>query len=573
MVRALGLLVSSLALAVLVAGCRPSNPEPKPKPSASETPPSEATPAKSDLVATANGQINFRSLAARAPVIMYHDIIEKRDRNAQWYDCTVDEFEEQMKDLADRGAQPISVLELYKHLTTGSPVPPKSVVLTFDDNYQGFYERAWPILQKYKFPAMMFVHTGFVGNSEGLHPKMSYETLRELLKNPLFSVGSHTITHPDDITMLDPTEQVKELTESKATLEKELNVTIDFLAYPNGKNNIATQALAKDAGYKMAFSIVNGTAEESPSIYSVNRYVHTRTDRAWDDTDEAIGGGAAAIAEIPLKDAPVAFKEGEFGGVKLALVSGGRPQSSMSVLRESVSDFIKRTSGAVAGINGGFFAIAAINSTDNQMVGPIKTSADTEVKPDADESRWPKLHNRPIVVWGPKTFAIVPYNPGLMSTDEAFKQFMPDITDTFMAGVWLVHDGVAQTKDAMSVFGSKDIQDPRRRAFLGIMADGQIVIGASKESCGSAKLAEAIAAAGLKEAVLLDSGFSTSLVYGEKIMASGHSTQAQPSRPVPHAIVLLGELDPASKDAADAAIPATTATGGDPVRRKRRRKR
>ncbi|MFX8797768.1 phosphodiester glycosidase family protein, partial [Acinetobacter baumannii] len=77
--------------------------------------------------------------------------------------------------------------------------------------------------------------------------------------------------------------------------------------------------------------------------------------------------------------------------------------------------------------------------------------------------------------------------------------------------------------------------DPRRRAFFGVAADGTIVLGASLGSVGSDRLADAAAAAGVQEAVMMDSGFSTSLVYGDKVIASGHSTPTEPSRPVPHA--------------------------------------
>ena len=556
-------------LSVVLFGCNPKPSKTSPEPPAPLIPGSQ--PAEPET--PPQTQISFKSQGQRVPVIMYHDVIAVRDKNAQWYDCSVDEFEDQMKALSDRGAKPISVAELYKHFTEGTVLPDKAVVLTFDDNYQGFYDRAWPILQKYKFPAMMFVHTGFVGNTEGLHPKMTWDTLRTLLKDPLFSVGSHTISHPDDITQIPVDDQIKEIGESKKTLEKELKISVDFLAYPNGNNNSATQELAKTAGYKMAFSIVNGPAEESPTIFSVNRYVHTRTDKAWDDVDNANRGGALAAFETTLKIAPVAYKEGDFAGVKLALITGGTPQTVMSETREGVLDFIHRTPGAVAGINGGFFAMAAIASTDNQMVGPVKATEMPAVIPDLDESRWVKLRNRPIVMWGKSKFAIVAYNPALMNSDEAFKSYMPDITDTFLAGVWLVHEGAARSKDDMNVFSSKDIQDPRRRAFMGIMPDGQIVLGASKQSCGSAQFAEAIAAAGVREALLLDSGFSTSLVYGEKVMASGHSTAETPSRPVPHALLLKGELDPASKIAADSAVPATTTTGGDPSTKRKRKRR
>lgn len=37
----------------------------------------------------------------------------------------------------------------------------------------------------------------------------------------------------------------------------------------------------------------------------------------------------------------------------------------------------------------------------------------------------------------------------------------------------------------------------------------------------------------------MDSGFSTSLVLGKRILVTGHTAPNLPSRPVPHAIVLF----------------------------------
>ena len=54
----------------------------------------------------------------------------------------------------------------------------------------------------------------------------------------------------------------------------------------------------------------------------------------------------------------------------------------------------------------------------------------------------------------------------------------------------------------------------------------------------------ALQALGVHEAVLLDSGFSTSLVYGNKILVTGHTSPGIPSRPVPHALVLFGKPAP-----------------------------
>jgi len=514
--------------------------------------------------------ISLKCQGQRVPVIMYHDVLKRKN---VWFDTTTDEFEDQMKWILDQGITPISLDQLYKHLTTGESVPEKSIVLTFDDNYQGYYDNAVPILQKYRFPSAMFVHTKYVGDKTGKHPKMDWAELKTLLKDPLITIGSHTVTHPADITQISQEEQIEELTESKATLEKELGKPMPYLAYPDGKNDKAVQENAKSAGYTMAFTMVNTPAEESPNIMSVGRYIQTRIEKSWDERDDAIRGGALGVFRGTVQDAPITYRDGDFGRTKLALVVGGLPESLMSPGREGVLDFIHRTPGAVAGINGGFFAMAAINSVDNQMIGPCKTHDTAALLPDTMEVLWQKLHNRPLILWGPHEMAIVPYEPGTMNSDEAFKDLMPDYTDVFLAGVWLIHGGIPRTKEDMNVFASKDIQDARRRAFIGIDGQGHIVLGASTDSASSEMVAEAAAAAGVQEAVLLDSGFSTSLVYGEDVKASGHSTNTLPSRPVPHAIVLMGTLDPTT-----APLGASTFKPGPPPdekpkkRRRRRRK-
>ncbi|MEZ0326332.1 MAG: polysaccharide deacetylase family protein [Fimbriimonas sp.] len=514
-------------------------------------------------------EISLKCQGQRVPVIMYHDVIAKRDKDAQWFDCTVDELKVHLDWLETNSVTPISLDQLYGHLTKGEQIPERSVVLTFDDNYQGYYDRALPLLRAKNYPSAMFVHTGFVGKKEGLHPKMDWKTLKELAKDPLVTIGGHTISHPDDITLLPLDQQMKELQESKAELEKQLGKPVPYFAYPNGKNDEAVQGLTKAAGYTMAFSIHNGLAEESPSTFSVDRYIHTRFEKAFEDWEKSTTGGALAAYLGPLKKSPVSFSEGEFENVKLALVKGGTPTSLMSETREGVLEFVKRTPGAVAGINGGFFAISDIKSSDNRMVGPMKTAAMPSVVPDEAKERWDKLRNRPVVMWGPTGIGIVPFQPETMRTDEAFKDFVPDLTDVLLTGVWLVHSGVARTKEQMDTFGAKDIQDFRRRAFLGITADGELVLGAATSSYTSEQVARAAAAAGLYEAVLLDSGFSTSLVYGQSIKASGHSTPTTPSRPIPHAIVVIGDLDPATAEMGKA-DPIRPVEEERPRRRRRR---
>ena len=535
---------------------------------------SPETPALNPAKPTTEPKISVKSMDRRVPVIMYHDVIPKGIPDWQYFDTTPEEFEAQMVMIEAHGFQPISLDQFYAHLTQGAEIPAKSVVLTFDDNYRGFYENAAPILKRHNFPSVEFVHTNYVGKSTGEHPKMTWEQLKELAASGLVTIGSHTESHPADITKLSYGDQKSEVEGSKATLEKHLGIKIDYFAYPDGKNDAATQGFVRDAGYKMAFATKSGLAEESPNLYSINRYEHLKLEKALKEAEDAMANGPAAVVEQDLTDSPVTLTVGEFEGLKIAFVKGGLPLSVMSDSREGVPDLVRENDG-VAGINGSFFAMAAIAATSNEMIGPCYVAAKKLFMPETSPDRLPKLRDRPVVLWDGKKIAAVNFQPETLNAEEPYRDFMPDFTDLFLAGGWLVHNGIALTEDQLNAYATHDFRETRRRAFFGWTAKGEPVEGASLQTCSSQRLAEAAAAAGVQEAVLLDSGFSTSLVYNGRIVVTGHTSPTLPSRPVPHAIVLKGTLDLNGADVmlASASEGAKAPYDVEGVRRGRRRRR
>ena len=97
---------------------------------------------------------------AEVPILMYHYVSElPADADAYRRDLTVppESFEEQLTYLDDAGYHPISLTDLYLHLTEGYPLPEKPVVLTFDDGYRDAYEVVFPKLLKRGFTGTFFV--------------------------------------------------------------------------------------------------------------------------------------------------------------------------------------------------------------------------------------------------------------------------------------------------------------------------------------------------------------------------------------------------------------------------------
>ncbi len=574
------MVVASLA-AVAATGCDklglsktppPPTPSPVPTTVASATPTPNAGPIQLPFDKNVYEQMSPLGQGARIPVIMYHDIIKQKGRGSVWFDCTVAEFKEHLKFIEEQGATPISLEQLHRHLTRGEEIPEKAIVLTFDDNYQGFYENAYPLLKAKNYPSAMFVHTNFVGDKKGAHPKMDWETLKKLDQEGLVTIASHTLSHPDDMSKLPIEDQDRELTEAKSLLEQQLGHPVPYFAYPNGKGDATTFDAAQRAGYTMAFTIVNGPAEESPGILVLNRYIHTRLKQGWEECQAAAKNAPAAVVDVPLANNPIVAEVKDFDGIKLGIIRGGQPTTwrDLSGSRKSVGEFIQEASTravdaentAVAGMNGTFFADAALRGTNNLLIGPCLTTAEGTFYPEMDAYRLTRLKDRPLVMWSPKRIVIAPFNTTTMNDEAALKTFMPDVTDIFLAGAWIVHNGVPRTREEMSAYSARDFNDPRRRAFFGITDSGDVVLGGSLEVITTERLAKAAAAAGVKEAVLMDSGFSTSIVYDNKILVTGHTAKNLPSRPVPHAIVVYGKMEaPTDKETQEALSKAEPAVG------------
>lgn len=572
-----------VGIAIVFTGCTSKLNAPKqPDRTTSVVPvPQPTLPKELVYDATAFAPLHPRALSSRVTVLMLHDVVTERGKGGVYFDSTVAEFKEILDYFEEQGAHFLSMRDLHEHLVTGKEVPERSVVLTFDDNYLGFYENAWPLLKAKNIPCGMFVHTDFVGNSSGSHPKMTWAQLKDLDATGLVEIGGHTCSHPGDLKSLPLDVQERELTESKTLLEDKLGHPVPFLAYPVGSADRKTIELAKSAGYTMAFTMKNGPAEESPGILEVQRTIQTKYKQAFEQSVEQAKNVPAAVITTDINNAPIVLTAGEFDGISLVFVSGGTPMSVRDPDggRKSVGAYVE-THGGKAGMNGTFFVNAALRGTDNAMIGPFRSQNEGKFFDDRDARRLEKLVGRPLIAWNTKQISVAPFSVEALNSEDGVRQLNPEFTDCFLAGAWIVHNGVARSRSEISTAAAGDFNDPRKRAFFGWKSDGTLVYGATQNVITTSAMARGAAAAGLQEAFLMDSGFSTSVVYNGKIMATGHSSESLPSREVPHALVIQGNLgtsmDAETQKAFDEAKSSTVAiqeANEEPAPKKKKRRR
>jgi len=187
------------------------------------------------------------------------------------------DFSTQMAYLINNGYIPITPDELESGLSGEIELPDKPVLITFDDGYDDNYLNAFPILKGYGIRATIFIVPAFVGKKNYL----TWEQIKEMSDNGI-SIQSHTLNH----TKLEelPDDEIRsELLNSKLVLEENTGKPVNFLAYPTGTYNLHIAGIAKDVGYKGAYTIKYGSVDLGSNMFALERVPIFQTENTMKD--------------------------------------------------------------------------------------------------------------------------------------------------------------------------------------------------------------------------------------------------------------------------------------------------
>jgi peptidoglycan/xylan/chitin deacetylase (PgdA/CDA1 family) len=181
------------------------------------------------------------------PILLYHHIAVS-PINSQYY-VPPDKFEDQLRLLRDWGYTTISTQILAKAITEGAPLPPKPIIISFDDGDRSVYENGFPLMQKYGFTGAFYLVSNYL-NTDGFVTTMQVKEMAAAG----WEIGSHGISHLD-LTTLDSATQRKEIVESRKRLEAELGVPVLTIAYPFGFASSGVIDYAIFAGYSAGMGL------------------------------------------------------------------------------------------------------------------------------------------------------------------------------------------------------------------------------------------------------------------------------------------------------------------------------
>ena len=229
----------------------------------------------------------------KVPIIMYHSILKDPARSNK-YTITPAVLEEDLKYIKENCYETITISDLTSYVYDDTPLPPKPIILTFDDGHYNNYGYLYPLLEKYDMKAVISIVGSYTDKfSETNEANLNYSYLRWKDINELISSGrvefqNHTYNLHDNTHGRIGAKKKKGESddEYKKILEEDINkLQNEFkentgyvptcFTYPFGGISNSSLDIIKELGFKASLSCeegINKITKNPNSLYLLKRY-------------------------------------------------------------------------------------------------------------------------------------------------------------------------------------------------------------------------------------------------------------------------------------------------------------
>lgn len=202
-------------------------------------------------VRNATPQPNWKPYTGPVPILEYH-VLGRPKTEVPYPELYVPRaaFRKQMDWLDRQGYEAVTLERVEDAWYRGGTLPPKPIVISFDDGYRPQYTFALPQLRRHGWPGVLNL------KAEGSD---LYASNVKAMLNAGWELAAHTINH-SDLTTLEGEALEEEVAGSRKILQREYGVPVKNFCYPAGRFDETVIAAVEAAGYEGATTEIPGLA-------------------------------------------------------------------------------------------------------------------------------------------------------------------------------------------------------------------------------------------------------------------------------------------------------------------------
>jgi len=215
------------------------------------------------------------------------------------------QFLSEVEWLHSHGFHTINFGQLYAAMYHGYQLPPRPVLLSFDDGYESVYFKVFPILKQYHDQATLFIVSGFTHDQPDRNkpfPTLTTSELQEMQQSGLVDIEDHTMTHHDLSTLSDAAAK-QEVEGSAQILQQIVHHPMEFFCYPDGGYSERTVSFVQAAGYLLAVTQHQSYANPSQGPLLLHRLTILDTTTLQDFADKLQASLASGAVQTPTSPA------------------------------------------------------------------------------------------------------------------------------------------------------------------------------------------------------------------------------------------------------------------------------
>lgn len=167
----------------------------------------------------------------------------------------------------------LSIDAVLKAQDSNSPLPPRSVALSFEGSDSSFIRNAFPLLKDNNIPFTLFVSAGLIDQAEkaGDTSVLSWNDVRTIAKSNLATIGmtSYAYNHIDDKNVEALTSDTNRARERFRT---ELNTEPRYFSYPYGETTRDYLNVISKQGFVASFGQQSGAVSKSSLRSALPRF-------------------------------------------------------------------------------------------------------------------------------------------------------------------------------------------------------------------------------------------------------------------------------------------------------------
>ncbi len=240
-------------------------------------------------------------------VIAYHDVRDDvaGDYDPDQYAVSTANLVDQFTWLRDNGFHPVGIDQIVAAHNGAGTLPPKAVLLTFDDGLASVYTRIYPLLKLFDYPAVVSVVTSWIDSDVAIayadktlrrEDFLTREQLREMQSSGLVEIASHSHAlhqgirgnpqgnlQPAAITRLYDGAAYESEAAYRDRIRRDLATSVRkitdltgraprVITWPYGAVNDVAESIAAEQGMEVSLTL-NTKSVSTPESLSIGRYL------------------------------------------------------------------------------------------------------------------------------------------------------------------------------------------------------------------------------------------------------------------------------------------------------------